>query len=160
MDLQYIGTGIAADGTGVLAAVLDSSASLSSSPDWTSVQALWTEYRILSYHVKFCPWNKFNLPTTSVVTPIATVLDRASTTALASYSDASGYSSVELHDPSTSFSRTIQMDDVGEANFTLTSTSPANADRMFIKIYSSANTNSIVLYDYLAFIKIQVKGRK
>ncbi len=159
-DIQYIGTGFAASAGGVVNAVLDAYSSMSSSPDWTSIQNLWQEYRIVSYMVKFVPWNKYNQPTTTTLTSVATVLDRSSSSALTSYSDASGYASCELHPPSSNIVRTIKMNDVGEATFISTATSPATSDRLYVKFYSSGNTASVVLGDYIAFVRVQVRGRK
>jgi hypothetical protein len=157
--LKFIGT-LTATAGGVLATVFDSVSSLSSSPDWASYQNLWQEYRILSYKVEMKPWNKYNQPSTSTLTPVSTVEARDSNTALASVSDAAGYDSVELHAPSTDITRVIKMADTGEAQFIIVVNSPAATDRLYIKLYSSGNTASINLYDYLATVLVQFRGRK
>ena len=158
-ELVYIGT-VSATAGGVLAFVLDDYSQASSSPDWSNASGMYQEYRVLSMSTHFEPWNTYNTPTTSALAPVYSVLDRSSSTALASLNDCAGYASVRIHAPSTSFSRTIKMADSGEAQFIATSTSPATADRLFIKVYSAGNAASITMYDYVSTILVQFRGRK
>lgn len=158
-ELVYIGT-MSASAGGVLAPVLDAYSQASSSPDWTNASGLYQEYRILSMETHLEPWNKYNTPTTSILAPVYTVLDRTSATALASLNDCAGYASVKIHAPSTSITRSIKMGDSGEAQFISTATSPATADRLYIKFYSAGNTASITMYDYVSTLLVQFRGRK
>ncbi len=159
IQIQYIGT-LTASGAGTLNAVLDSYSQLTSSPDFTSAAALYAEYRVLSMHVQCEPYNKYNTPTTTSLTPVYTVVDRQNSTALASLNDAANYGSVAIHAPSSKITRGLKMTGTGEALWVGTGGGPSTDNRMYIKFYSAGNTASITMYDYLTTIIVQFKGRK
>ncbi len=158
-ELLYIGS-VATTAGGVINTVFDAYSQLTSSPDWSSYANLWQEYRILSMKVHAEPWNKYNQPTTSALAPVYSVVARDTATALSSLSDCAGYASVEIHAPSTPFDKEIKMAGAGEAQFVLTTASPATSDRLYIKLYSSGNVASTTVYDYLDRILVQFRGRK
>ncbi len=157
-EVRFGGT-LSTSGSGVLAAVLDGYSQASSSTDWASLVNLYQEYRILSMHVECAPWNKYNQPTTTALAPVYTVTDRSGATPLSSQSATAAYASAEIHDPSTRIVRTIKMDGSDEASWIATSSTPANASRLYIKFYSAGNANSISLYDYLTTMIVQFRGR-
>ncbi len=159
IQFKYIGT-LATTGGGVLASVIDAYSNVSSSPDWASAISMWQEMRILSLKFEAEPWNKFNTPTTTILAPVYTVEARDGSTALASLSDVSGYQSAEIHAPSTKITREIKMSGSGEAQFVPTSSGPASSDRFYIKFYSSGNTATTTVYDYMSTILVQFRGRK
>ncbi len=158
IQMGYGGT-LTTSAGGVLASVLDSSASATSSQDWAQAAAMYKEYRILSYTVKFVPWNKYNQPTTSALAPVWSIVDRADNTAVASISSASSNESAELHDPSETFQRVVKMSGQDEAQWILTSATPASSSRLYIKLYSAGNVASTNLYDYFAVVLVQFRGR-
>jgi len=159
VQIQLIGT-IASSGAGVVATVFDAYSQASSSPDWSAYTGLYAEYRILSMEIEFAPWNKYNMPTSTALAPVYSVLERQTSTAIASLTEASSFESVKIHDPSTRFRRAIKMGGSGESDFTASTTSPNTDDRMFIKLYSSGNTVTTTLYDYLTRCIVQFRNRK
>ncbi len=151
---------VASSAGGVISTVFSAGSQATSSNDWTSYQNLYQEYRILSMKVTLVPWNKNNQPTASALAPVLSITSRDSATALSTLADTATYDSVMIHDPSTRFSRTIKMDGVDEATWTLTSTTPAAAGTLYVKLYSSGNVASTTLYDYLTICVVQFRGRK
>ncbi len=158
-QIQNIGT-LTTTAGGVLNSVIQPSSQLTSSPDFASYQNLFTEYRILSMEVMCVPYNPFNQPTTNSLAPVYSVVDRADSTALASLSACAGYSSCELHKPSTSFVRVAKMEGANEGGWVSIAATPATADQFFVKLYSSGNTASLNLYDYKSVLIVQFRGRK
>ncbi len=147
-------------GTGTLTTVFSPASQVTSSPDWTNISALWDEYRILGCKIRFAPWNLNFGPTTNVLPPIYSVVDRQTATALSSMTDVVGYDSAEVHCLNEKFEVSWKMDGPDEASWVSTGTTPAAGSQVYIKLYGSAITNSINLLDYLAEYTVQVKGRK
>lgn len=158
-QLVYVGT-LSTNGSGVLAAVLDSYAQASSATDWSNFTGMWSEYRILSMKTKAVPWNKYNTPTTTTKAPLYSVLDRSSGNALTSLADVGGYDTAMIHSPSENWTRQIKMDGTDEANFVDVASSTPTNSRLFIKLFSTGNTPSTTLYDYMTFIMVQFRCRK
>lgn len=163
LDTQKIqfGTGnsVASSAGGVVSTVFDAYSQASSSSDWSSISGGWTEFRILSMDVVLSPWNHYNMPTTTNLAPVISVLDRSSSTALSSIGVASNYQSAEIHDPSTRIRRTIKMAGVDEATWTLVGSTPALTARLYVKLYSAGNTASTTLYDYFTITIVEFRGR-
>jgi hypothetical protein len=160
IQLGYGGT-ISTNVSGVANQVLSNYAQASSSADWTSaVVNCWQEYRILSMQTKFEPWNTYNQPTTTALAPVYSVIDRSSSAAIASVSEASSYGSAKQVAPSKTFSREVKMASIEEADFLPVSSSPAAGAQFHIKLYSTGNTASTNLYDYYTIVLVQVRGRK
>jgi hypothetical protein len=158
--LQFgYGTTLQTSGAGLLATVLDAYSIASNSPDWAGLLGGWAEYRILSMRVDLCPFRRYNMATTDTVTPVISVVDRNTNTALASFSAASSIASAEIHPPSTRIVRTVRMSAETEAEWVLTTGSPNTNARLYVKLYSSGNAASLNLYDYLAVVLVQVRGR-
>ena len=151
---------LASSGTGTLTTVITPSTQVTSSPDWTNIQNLWEEYRILSWEFEVVPWTPFTRPTTDVLAPVYSVIDRQTATALSALADAVGYGSCKMHKPSTPFKRTSRMTGADESEWVSTSTTPAAGAQAYLKLWSSGNSNSINLYDYKMIYLVQVKGRK
>ncbi len=162
LDVVQLGIygSVASSAGGVISTVFNAGSQTTSSNDWTSYQNLYQEYRILSMKVHLVPWNKYNQPTTSALAPVLSVTTRDSSTALSTLADTATYDSVQVHAPSSDIVRTIQMDGIDEASWTLTSTTPPAASTMYVKLYSSGNVASTTLYDYLTICIVQFRGRK
>ncbi len=151
---------VATSASGVVNTVFDAYSQMSTPSDWTNISGLYTEYRILSMEVEFNPWNTFNTASTTVLAPVYSVTDRANNTALASLAQAVAYDSCKAHMPSRRFIRKIKMDGVEEAQWIAIGSSPATAARMYLKLYSTGNSNSITLYDFVTRIVVQLRGRQ
>ncbi len=145
---------------GVLATVFDSYSQLSTPGDWASLTNLYTEYRVLSMEVEFLPWNTYNMPTTTVLPPLYSVLDRSNNTPLGSIAQAMGYDSVMGKEASKKFRRVIKMASTDEAVWTPVGSGPATASRMYLKLYGTGFTGSTNLYDFITRIVVQLRGRQ
>ncbi len=159
LQVQFIGT-IASSAGGVISSVITPYSQLTSSPDWTSITNLYTEFRILSIETTFVPWNLYNTPTTTTLAPIYSVVDRSNSTALSSLANAAEYASVQIHEPSKKFKRVAKMAGSGEADWALIGSGPAAAAQFYIKLYSGGNTASTTTHDYLSILMVQFRGRK
>lgn len=161
MTTQINNTGqVASSASGVVSTVFDSYLQLSTPSDWTNLSGLYTEFRILSMEVEFIPWNTYNMPTTTVLAPMYAVCDRSSGSSLTTAAQAVAYDSVKTIMPSKKWKKTIKMDSLEEAQWTQVGASPPTTSRMFIKLYSSGNSNSITLYDFVARVVVQLRGRQ
>ncbi len=159
VQINNTGT-LAASAGGQLATVFDSYTQASTPTDWSQFAQLYTEFRILSMEVEFAPWNKYNQPTTNVLPPLYSVIDRANNTALGSLAQAAAYTSCKMHEPSTHFIRTVKMQGAGEADWTPVGSSPPTDDRMYLKLYLTGSTASINLYDFFTKVIVQFRGRQ
>ncbi len=159
VQLGYAGT-LTTSVAGGLATVISASSQATSSVDWSSYANLYSEYRILSMDFHAEPWNKYNQPTSTVLAPVISVVDRQNSTALASVSAAAAVGSAQIHPPSSSIRRKARMVDFGEASFVDISSTPASNDIFYIKLFSSGNTASTNVYDYLTILMVQFRGRK
>jgi hypothetical protein len=151
---------LSSSASGTLTTVFNTASQVTSSTDWTSFANLYTEWRMLSAQIEAVPYSKYNKPTTDALAPVWSVCTRETATALASITAASQFDSVELHEPSTRWVRTMKMIDAGEGSWVQTGTVPASDDVMYIKLYSAGNANSITLYSYIARYIIQFRGRQ
>ncbi len=151
---------VASSGAGVISTVFDSWSQVTTAADWSQYSALYSECRVLSMDIELNPWNRYNLPTTTVAAPLYVVDDRTDGTALASLTAVAGYTSVQAYPPSTRVRRVIRMSGSNEAAFTATSSSPGTADRLYIKLYSAGNTASTTYYDYIDRLMVQFRNRK
>lgn len=151
---------VASNGAGVINTVFDSWTQATSANGWSSFSAEYSEARVLSMDLTLTPWNRYNLPTTTVAAPLYVVEDRTTGTALAALTDVSGYDTMQVHPPSTVVNRVMRMLGTAEAEFTSTASSPATTDRMYIKLYSAGNTATTTYYDYVNRILVQFQNRK
>ncbi len=159
VQVNYYGS-VASSAGGVIATVFDAYSSATSSADWSSLANLYQEYRIISYDIEMQPWNKYNTPTTTALSPIISITDRQDNTALSSLSVASAYNSSQIHSSCAKIKRTIKMNGVNEAQWIKTGSSPATTDRLYVKLYSSGNAASTTTHDYLARVLVQFRGRQ
>jgi len=151
---------VASGGTGVINTVFDSCNQAQAATDWASLAALYCEFRVLSMQVELIPWNKYNTPTTTVTAPLYTVIDRNQNTAIGSLATVSAYDSSQVHEPSTRVIRTVKMQSPEEAEWVDVGSTPGAGARMYIKLFSSGNSNSTTYYDYYTRLMVQFRGRK
>ncbi len=151
---------LTASAAGLLNTVFDSYSQASTPSDWTSLINLYTEFRILSMDLELIPWNTYNTPTTSNLTPLYSVVDRSNNTPLASAAGTVQYDSVRAVAPSKPHRRVVKMHSSEEAQWVAVGSSPATASRMYIKLYSAGNATSINMYDFVTRIIVQFRGRQ
>jgi len=149
---------LASSAGGVLQTVLDAIVQVTAAADWTSVAALYKEYRILAMDVEFVYINPYATGVTSV--PVYSATDRQNNTALASLTDVSSYDSAIMHQWGHAFRRKLKMDTVEEAVWTSISNTPSGEARLYVKLYSTALGATVNVLQYFARYLVQVKGRQ
>ncbi len=145
---------------GTISTVFDAYSQASTGVDWASFINLYQEYRILSMEIELIPYNTYNFPTTSTLGPMYTVTDRGTNAALTSLATTVAYDSMKVQLPSKRIIRQIKMDGLDEAGWIANSASPATGSRLFIKTWSSGNVASTTLYDFIARVIVQFRGRQ
>jgi len=124
--------------------------------DWTSMVAVWHEYRVLGMRVEFFPNNRYS-KTATVCTPMIVVVDRQSAGTLGSYQVAMDHSSakkVSLEDP---WFMEAKMSNAEESQFISTAGTQA---LFWIKFYSSGLSVSTSYGRSFVYLRIQFRGRK
>lgn len=146
----------ASDGSGNITTVVDNNPS--GYLDWSSIAALWDEYRPLSLLVEFRPNNRYS-KTTTVTVPIYVVVDRDSVGAIASKNAAVQYESCStnsLDDPWRKGAKTIGISGLTTTQW-ITTASPSAT--YCIKMFASGCSLSTTYGDLLITLLVQVRGR-
>lgn len=130
----------------------------SGSPDWSSFQSTYSEYRTLGMMVRFTP-NVTGATVASVAyAPMYVIWDAVNTvTPLASYADATNYPSCKVHSINEPFTISHRMNTVDESTFAPTST--VAIDYVF-KYFATGLTNSTSYGRVTVFWHCQFRGRK
>jgi len=144
---------VSSSGAGVIDQVVDNNPS--GYQDWSSVAALWDDYRALALLIEFFPYNRYSKTTTGCK-PLYQVIDRDSVGALASVNAAIQYESCERKSIEDPWSRGAKMLDVLDSQF-VTTASPAAT--FAIKHYQNGYTISTSYGELLITLLIQVRGR-
>lgn len=145
------------DATGVLSATLLTNG-VTSNPEWTNLQELWGEYRVLAIELRYMPqfgpgYNTSNTPpigmmglrhSTSTVTP----------SLIQSVADLPGSKWFVASRPSTVVWR---MQSTEEANFNLSTSSTSQGG---ILLYSGGGTPTTVFGRFAVTYLVQFKGRQ
>lgn len=124
--------------------------------DWGSFASLWDEYRVLGLTLFFEPYNKYNQPTTTIVGPIFTIIDRDDATALTTEAQMLEFESLKVFNLANRFKRSVRMASIEDASFITTMTPVA---RNWIKIVSTGLTASTNYGKFWADVLIQFRGR-
>lgn len=126
-----------------------------SAGDWSSLAAVWEEYRILGMRVKFRPDNRYS-KTTTICRPGYAVVDRGSSAALGSIQAAANHESakeVDLEDP---WSIEAKMNNADEASFISTASPQAF---IWIKLWFEGLTASTEYGIIETAWRVQFRGR-
>jgi len=126
--------------------------------DWSSIAALWDEYRPLSIKVQFKPNNRYS-KTTTVTVPIYVVIDRDSVGAISSKNQAIQYESCKirsLDDPWSQGCKAVAMTGLQTHQWITTASTAAT---FCIKVYATGCSNSTQYGDVIVTALIQVRGR-
>jgi hypothetical protein len=122
-------------------------------PNWADTNTVWGEYRTLAITVEFYPNNRYSKTTTTCV-PIAVVVDRRASTALASYDSATSHESCRLLSLEDPWRQTIKMTGSEESQFVAVSAPNSSS---WVKLYASGLTVSTTYGK--VFIKYLVQFR-
>jgi len=88
--------------------------------NWSDYSTVFDEYRVLASDIKYEPSNQYTGPSTTVVNPIATVVDRDGSGPLTAFNNAIAYGSFEMHNLSRPWIRTYRMEGTREAVYSTT----------------------------------------
>ena len=150
---------VAASAAGVLETVFTPQAQASANTNWAALVGLFGEYRILAFKLAFSPLSGFyNATVTNSISPFYTVVDRNTATALTSEGQALGYSSCMMVDPYKHWSREVRMEQLEEAQFISTSSSPAGDETFYIKCYGAGNTANALMAKFVSYVVVQFRG--
>lgn len=140
---------LTSDGAGAIATVI------SNSPvqvqNWTNMAAVFDEYRVLAFIVRFEPYWTVNC----TFAPIASVIDRSDATALTGYGLAERYESHHKAMGKAQWTQSWFMSEPLESDFISTASPTANG---WIKAYSSGNTASFTFGRYDVVLLVQFRG--
>lgn len=144
---------VSSDSSGVINLVVDNNPS--GYLDWSSVAALWDDYRALSLYIEYFPYNRYSKTTTNCK-PLYQVIDRDSTGILASVNAAIQYESCERKSIEDPWYRGVKMTDVLDSQF-ITTASPSAT--FSIKSYQNGYSTSTTYGEVMITLLIQVRGR-
>lgn len=147
---------IASSAGGVINTVFNPGSQATSSNPWTELSALFEEWRILAYRVHLLPINKYLVAATNF--PVLSVIDREDATTIASLNEAASYASSKEHIIGSTITREVRMCDIGEATWTLTSSTPTASSLGYVKLYGSGLAASTNYYQYLNTVVVQFRG--
>ncbi len=155
--IRLVVTGaLAADGSGTVATTLGLNPSTYS--EWSSVAALFDEFRVITGKFHFTPTNRYNRASTDVVRAVDVVFDNDSAPTLASYNDAAEYANVKQEGQSDPYVYAFRRPNITPSAYWTDVSSPANSLGS-VALYSAGNTNSIALGIYMMEIFVEFRGR-
>lgn len=120
--------------------------------DWGDYSSSWDQYRVLGLRVAFFPNSKYTNPTTNTYAPLATVVDRDTSSSLSSYAAADNYASLKMFTLDSQWYRDMKMSGVSEAQFFNTQSVPSSGGG--IKLFASGLSN-VSFGRILAYYRIQ-----
>lgn len=124
--------------------------------DWSSLQPIWDEYRVLGFKWIFMPYNKYNRPSTTVVGPVYIVVDRDDATALTTEALAMNFESVKQKYLGDRITMEAKMAGLNDGKFITTASPVATC---WIKMYSAGLTASTDYGKYTMQALVQFRGR-
>lgn len=120
VPLRFTGL-LASTAGGVIDTYYSSDPSSYALAEWTSMAALYGEYRVLGMVVEFAPFNRYS-KTTVVCTPLMVLSDRdAPTASLGSYANAMSHESCRILTLEDPWKHEVRMSNVEESAFITTS---------------------------------------
>lgn len=147
---------LSSDVTGTINIVIaDNPSALGSNPNWTALQGVYDEYRILAVEMKYCPNDRYNRGVSVYTAPVYGVIDHDANTALTSYANAARYESCKQLSLDTPWTMIARMSEFSEATF-LNTNGPVS--RYYLKFYGTGLTASTnygrIIYTY----RVQFRG--
>jgi hypothetical protein len=161
-QLHYAGTGISSSAAGVISGNIGIG-NPSGASAWAAFAALYDEFRVLSFHVEYTPYDRYSAPlavTTSIVEPALLIaIDRDSAATPTTVGQLASYEScrqVSLADP---FTMSYRMDGVREAVWVTTASPSGSPARGFEWIGTATSaTNSYFFGNLFVTWIVQFRG--
>jgi hypothetical protein len=127
----------------------------STATDWSDFSASYDQYRVLGAQLEYVP-NAATANFANSYAPIATVVDRDTSTAIASYAAADNYASLEMHVLDRPWKREWHMETTADAQFFNTQSIPSGSGAF--KTFASGLSN--VSYGrFVMYWRVQFMGR-
>jgi hypothetical protein len=123
--------------------------------DWTEFAASYDLYRVLGVELHYVP-NADTANFANSYAPIATVVDRDTSTALSTYAGADNYGSLEFHVLDRPWSRQWHMETTAESQFFNTSSPPSSSGAF--KTFASGLSN-VAYGRFICYWRVQFMGR-
>lgn len=146
---------VASSAGGIINTVFDSWSQAGATSQWAALSGVFSEVRILAFKLHMLPVNKFSVAATNI--PLTSVVTRDTATALTSLQDAASYLSSQEHGTYSTINRIIRMDDLDEASWIPTASSPSAANRLYVKLYGAGLTASTTYFQFLNSIVVQFR---
>jgi hypothetical protein len=123
--------------------------------DWSDFSASYDQYRVLGVRLEYTP-NASTANFANSYAPIATVVDRDTSTAIASYAAADNYASLEMHVLDRPWHREWHMETTADAQFFNTQSVPAGSGAF--KMFASGLSN-VTYGRFVCYYRCQFMGR-
>ncbi len=143
---------LTANGSGVLDTNF-ASGDVSGVQDWSSLIQTYHEYRVLGFSIHFIPYR--NYVTTNQWPPMISLTDHSTNGSLSTYANAAAHESAELHTSWNDIRRTIKMDGVEEAVWTVTSSTFSWG---WIKLFATGFANTQPVGGVLVEFLLELRG--
>jgi hypothetical protein len=127
----------------------------STAVDWSDYSSSYDQYRVLGVELHFVP-NASTANFANSYAPIATVVDRDTSTALVSYASADNYASLEMHCLDRPWKRVWHMANVTDAQFFNTQALPSTSGAF--KLFASGLSN-VTYGRFICYWRVQFMGR-
>jgi len=145
---------ISSSAGGVISNVFSSDPTVSE--NWADASGLFDEYRVLSMQIKYFPNDRYDPGLTQHQRPLIVVADHNGNATLSSYALAANYSSSNIRSTGDPWTKSLNMEGVGEATFVNTSTSPS--DLFYIKVFSSGLAVSSEYGRFFQYYRVQFRS--
>jgi len=123
---------------------------------WSSIAAVFDEYRTLGFEVEYVPFDRYNRGVSVFTVPLIGVIDYDNSGALTSYSTADNYSSARFLSLDLPWKVIIRMSGIENSSFINTgSTSPL----FWIKLFGNNMTVSTNYGKVFVRFRVQFRGR-
>jgi len=156
VPLRFTGL-IASTAGGVIDTYYSSDPSSYALAEWTSMSALYGEYRVLGMVVEFAPFNRYS-KTSTVCTPLMVLSDRDSPTAsLGSYQNAMSHESCRILTLEDPWKHSIKMSNAEESQFISTT---GSTPLYSIKFYADGLSVSTNYGRMFVVLLVQFRARR
>jgi hypothetical protein len=124
--------------------------------DWSNINQVFSEYRVLGVICRFMPYNQYNKVTTTC-RDLISVVDHENSNTISNYTAALSFGSALIKSIENAWSRTIRASGAEEMSWI----SVASTSNVFwLKLYADTLTISTDYGVLISYARIQCRGRK
>jgi hypothetical protein len=143
---------LTANGSGVLD-VNFASGDVTGVTDWSSIQQVYHEYRVLAFEIKYIPYR--NYVTTNQFPPLISVVDHSTNGALSTYVNAVAHESANIHSAWNEVKRVAKMNGSEEAVWTTISSTFSWG---WIKLFATGFANTQPVGGVMVEFLLELRG--